>query len=426
MSSDFDERLAVDESPEYYSNPPLLPQVEFSASESQPDENLLPVHSLRPKDSYIGYPASPKVSAVSPRPETPGITERAKDDAAVSSRPSRQVDYLSHDWKEEDIWSSWRYIISKRVEFANSARLENASWRSWMKTKGNLKTISPEELNWLKDCDYTWLYGPLQCDRENAEPTHTDPYSLTLSKTDSLTNSNIDCSVTDFPSTRRGNRGARRFLAWSTTSSDISSSTLERKQVQFNEQVEQCISIDVKEDGDDDFVLDRTDDDEGVDGSCKGERETSRTKRWSKKPANSDRKLISKLASTTLNYRDDISEPQEAGIKHSTDVSSSQETLNPTPSSRLCFGEKYERDDGLNVRPVTFSSGSRSPPRGQVEGVLRRPSSPRILTDEPQCIRQTPSGRFMPNEEREAPAGDGIIGRVMDTVNTTRDVAHII
>lgn len=206
---------------------------------------------------------------------------------------------------------------------------------------------------------------------------------MTLSKTDSLTNSNIDCSVTDFPSTRRGNRGASGFLAWSTTSSDISSSTLERKKVQFNEQVEQCISIDVKEDGDDDFELDRTDDDEGVVmGHARGKEKTSRAKRWSKKPANSDRKLVSKLASTTLNYRDDISEPQEPGIKHSTDVSSSQETLNPTPSSRLCFGEKYERDDGLNVRPVTFSSGSRSPPRGQVEGVLRRPSSPRILTDD--------------------------------------------
>lgn len=148
MSSDFDEMLAVDESPEYYSNPPLLPQVEFLGSESQPDENLLPAHSLRPKDS------GPKVSAVSLRPETPGITERAKDDAAVSSRPSRQVDYLSHDWKEEDIWSSWRYIISKRVEFANSARLENASWRSWMKTKRNLKTISPEELNWCVSLIY--------------------------------------------------------------------------------------------------------------------------------------------------------------------------------------------------------------------------------------------------------------------------------
>jgi hypothetical protein len=27
--------------------------------------------------------------------------------------------------------------------------LENASWRTWMKAKNNLKTISPESLNWF-------------------------------------------------------------------------------------------------------------------------------------------------------------------------------------------------------------------------------------------------------------------------------------
>ncbi len=33
--------------------------------------------------------------------------------------------------------------------------------RTWAKSRNNLKTISPETLNWLKDCDVTWLYGPL-------------------------------------------------------------------------------------------------------------------------------------------------------------------------------------------------------------------------------------------------------------------------
>jgi hypothetical protein len=30
----------------------------------------------------------------------------------------------------------------------NAARLENASWRTWLKAKNNLKTVSPETLNW--------------------------------------------------------------------------------------------------------------------------------------------------------------------------------------------------------------------------------------------------------------------------------------
>ena len=70
------------------------------------------------------------------------------DDTAIRMEPSRHVDYLSHDWKEEDIWSSWRHIVAKRKFYVNSARLENASWRSWTKSKYRLKTVSPETLNW--------------------------------------------------------------------------------------------------------------------------------------------------------------------------------------------------------------------------------------------------------------------------------------
>jgi hypothetical protein len=80
--------------------------------------------------------------------ESTDIIGRTKDDTAASSSPRQNVDYLSYDWKKEDIWSSWRYIVSNRDQFGNSARLENASWRNWMKVKDNLKTISPDDLNW--------------------------------------------------------------------------------------------------------------------------------------------------------------------------------------------------------------------------------------------------------------------------------------
>lgn len=72
----------------------------------------------------------------------------AADDTAVGVQPTRHVDYLSHDWKEEDIWSSWKHIVSNRDGFTNAARLENASWRTWIKAKYHLKTVSPETLNW--------------------------------------------------------------------------------------------------------------------------------------------------------------------------------------------------------------------------------------------------------------------------------------
>jgi hypothetical protein len=72
----------------------------------------------------------------------------AVDDTSIEDEPSRHVDYLSHDWKEEDIWSSWRYVTSRKNDYSNGVRLENASWRTWAKAKHNLKTVSPESLNW--------------------------------------------------------------------------------------------------------------------------------------------------------------------------------------------------------------------------------------------------------------------------------------
>ncbi|EXK25890.1 hypothetical protein FOMG_17504 [Fusarium oxysporum f. sp. melonis 26406] len=93
--------------------------------------------------------ATSKLSNGILRPGTPDHSECTKDDMAVSSRPSHQVDYLSHDWREEDIWSSWRYIVMRRGDLSDSVRLENAVWRTWIKAKYNLTTISPETLNWF-------------------------------------------------------------------------------------------------------------------------------------------------------------------------------------------------------------------------------------------------------------------------------------
>ncbi|PIL24754.1 hypothetical protein GSI_12640 [Ganoderma sinense ZZ0214-1] len=83
------------------------------------------------------------------------------DDSSFDTQPQAQVDYLSHDWKEEDVWRSWRSMTRQKNAIANGMRLENASWRTWWKQRNNLPTVSPETLNWLKDSDVTWLYGPL-------------------------------------------------------------------------------------------------------------------------------------------------------------------------------------------------------------------------------------------------------------------------
>ncbi|RDL29978.1 uncharacterized protein BP5553_10605 [Venustampulla echinocandica] len=70
----------------------------------------------------------------SSQPGLPETIQHADDDSAVQTQPSRHVDYLSHDWREEDVAATWR----------------------------------------MKDRDVTWLYGPLQLgeelDGESAPP----------------------------------------------------------------------------------------------------------------------------------------------------------------------------------------------------------------------------------------------------------------
>jgi hypothetical protein len=86
-----------------------------------------------------------------PRSAASYQSSSTEDDTAVRSEPTAHVDYLSHSWAEEDIWASWRYVVSKRKVYANGIRLENAVWRSWSKSKYQSKTIAPGQLNWYAE-----------------------------------------------------------------------------------------------------------------------------------------------------------------------------------------------------------------------------------------------------------------------------------
>jgi hypothetical protein len=110
----------------------------------------------------------------SSQPEQSPIIERAEDDTAVIPSPEKHVDYLSHDWSEEDIWSTWKYLKSTKQVYKNSERLVNASWRMWMKERHQLSETEPMAINWQKDKDTTWLYGPYQ---QNPESTEDSPDS---------------------------------------------------------------------------------------------------------------------------------------------------------------------------------------------------------------------------------------------------------
>lgn len=145
------------------------------------EEDLEPPPSSPGIAESYGVAPYNNISTGTSRPGSPELCSvYAKDDTSFMTQPSRYVDYLSHDWKEKDIVPSWKHAVSRSGDYSNAARLENAAWRAWTKTKDNLQTVSPERLNWwvdqinaspasvsnrcyrLKDCDVTWLYGPLQ------------------------------------------------------------------------------------------------------------------------------------------------------------------------------------------------------------------------------------------------------------------------
>ncbi|KAH8650978.1 hypothetical protein BGZ60DRAFT_462262 [Tricladium varicosporioides] len=221
-----------------------------------------------------------------------GLVKRADDDTTLCTQPPIHVDYLSYNWREEDVWSSWKHIVSKRWAYSDNMRLENASWRAWMKLKNKLKTISPETLDWHKDYDVTWLYGPLQAGSDealwmaNISPygnSHTpgsksSPYKKSNLKKRSLSETILQGSISasshfrqvaaavqaeqlkeksDTPLMRAATFSHVRFpfslrQMNSTLPSILPSwaalNTGENKSIQFNEQVQQCIAVDIEED----------------------------------------------------------------------------------------------------------------------------------------------------------------------------------
>lgn len=252
-----------------------------------------------------------------------------------------------------------------------------------------------------------------------------------------MVRASTDCYVTFPLSVRRSSADNNSSVAQSTDSSGASSPFPERKHIHFNEQVEQCIAVDVKcDDDDDDADMDRYCDDSDSDGvvmkRVKSKKRAPLTRRRAKKVAPAEGKTIAMLPSTTLKYREDTPAPSESAMKHGLGIhssplvspSSSQETLRPAKqASAFYFGEEEDYDDDDLQSPL---AGWHSPPFDRAGGGLQRSSSTGSLSDQPVGMRRTSSGMFMPFEGDEPSTSEGLFGRVIETVNTARDIAHVI
>ncbi|KAL8716790.1 MAG: hypothetical protein Q9225_005907 [Loekoesia sp. 1 TL-2023] len=431
-------------------------------------------------DSLLSYPSPPKKIAA-----RTGPSGSVGDDMAVSKEPTRHVDYLSHNWREEDIWASWRLIIAKRKSYTNSTRLENASWRTWAKSKYGLQTVSPETLNWMKDHDVTWLYGPLQsnaskyfnCDSASATSglsrTNSDaskkpilkkrsPSELMLQR--SISSSTLIQQATDALQAQQprqrlrgrpilGERALSGFVTSSYPETPSSPSTesgtstqpstsasgrqtpCTKRHIHFNNKVEQCIAINdggrerckysnpISEDSDseEDMLMMKP-------VANKAKPRSTSTPRNS---FSSESKTIAMLPSTTLKYRGDTPDPIKQQDKQSDAVrnrgskipqSPSQETIKPSMPSTNFLLDDDDEDMDMNWQP--------SP--GRRDSVFLHRSNIDNLNDdnenyeERNGLRRTSSGMFMPYDDDDSHNATGLLGKVIDTVNTAKDIAHVI
>lgn len=70
------------------------------------------------------------------------------DDLTIEERASQNVDYLSFEWKPEDLWATRYYLRQRKPHSRIHQRLSNALWRAWTKIERELPCSSPELIEW--------------------------------------------------------------------------------------------------------------------------------------------------------------------------------------------------------------------------------------------------------------------------------------
>ncbi|KAI4125889.1 MAG: hypothetical protein LQ347_005198 [Umbilicaria vellea] len=339
----------------------------------------------------------------------------------------------------------------------------------------------------LKDHDVTWLYGPLQTGISKSFHADSAPPASQISRTNSfaskkpilkkrslsevmlqrsISSSTLMKQATDAlqaqgPEKRMRDRPSLCSLgdgavptfvlssnpttpgvsdltdastALQSASSSGSRSPSDKRHIHFNDKVEQCIAINKDGDEAEEYFNVHDDDSSDDDGVIMMKPVPGKTKLSNRStPRNSfstDSKTIAMLPSTTLKYRSDTPElverpsTQNGGFWNTASKiaqSPSQETLKPSkPSTNFLLDDEDEED--LSWQP----SGAR---RDSIFVHQDRLGTSRGNgnEDESPGLRRTPSGMFMPYEEDEDDAvAAGLFGRVVDTVNTAKDIAHVI
>ena len=247
----------------------------------------------------------------------------------------------------------------------------------------------------------------------------------------------------------------------SATSSGLVSPS-ERRHIHFNNEVEQCIAVESKEDDDPadgarfcapfgNLKVERPEEQEeqesdeteadGDDGVLMMKVAASTlglsNRSTPRNSFSSESKTIKPLPSTTLKYRGDTPEPNEMQQSRALNMfwprnktlapSSSQETLRPSSghANFLLDNDDDDEDFDMEWQPSRVFPPT---PYGEDASSTQSIVPPHEEEYDPPGMRRTPSGMFMPydEDEEEAAMNNTMLGRVVDTVNTAKDIAHVI
>lgn len=339
----------------------------------------------------------------------------------------------------------------------------------------------------MKDHDVTWLYGPLQTGTTKAFASDFAPPASCLSRSNSFgskkpilkkrslselmlqqswSSSTLMKQATDALRAQQpwdgsrarpalGNRAQSDFVtsskplvpnlkldsrqpssfSWVSDSDEQTPCT--KRHIHFNNKVEQCIAINKGGDDHEDFYSaihdESSSDDELLTMKPVSTKKATLSSRST--PRNSfscESKTIAMLPSTTLNYRGDTPEPAEQKSKQKGSFwnaasklspSPSQETLKPRIASANFLLDDDDDDADLSWQP---SVSRRNFGPYQMQSAHHGSSN-----DQASGLHRTSSGMFMPRaevgEDRDGMIGTaGILRKVVDTVNTAKDIAHVI
>lgn len=207
-----------------------------------------------------------------------------------------------------------------------------------------------------------------------------------------------------------------------------------KRHIHFNNKVEQCIAINKSSDDHEDYYSAIHDDSSSSDDELLTMKTVQTNKAKLSNPTtprnsfSGESKTIAMLPSTTLKYRGDTPEPAEPKSRQKGSVwnsapqlsaSPSQETLKAkTPSTNFLLDDDDD-DADIDWQPP----GTR---RNSLHLYQPTGSSYDLSMDSSVEMHRTASGMFMPDEDDEDIQSTGILGKVVDTVNTAKDIAHVI